>query len=86
MGLSTRLVVGGAVAGAALAYYVRSRRARTGESYLQIVRKLPGDALRWADDTRTRATHALEEGKTAARERDAEFTRQITAAAASPGA
>ena len=81
MGLSTRLIVSGAVTGAALAYYVRSRRARSGQGYLQIVRGLPGDALRWADDTRSRATHALEEGKTAARQRDAEFARQITAAA-----
>ena len=86
MGLSTRLIVSGAVASAALAYYVRNRRARTGEGYLEIVRRLPGDALRWADDTKARATHALEEGKTVARQRDAEFTRQITAAAASPGA
>ena len=86
MGFSTRLIVGGAVAGAALAYYVRGRRARTGEGYVEIVRKLPGDALRWADDTKTRAIHALEEGKTASRERDAEFTRQITAAATPPGA
>lgn len=86
MGFSTRLIVSGAVAGAALAYYVRNRRARTGQGYLEIVRRLPGDALRWADDTKSRATHALEEGKTAARERDAEFTRQITAAAAPSGA
>jgi hypothetical protein len=86
MGLSTKLVVGGAVAGAALAYYVRSRRARTGEGYLDIVRRLPGDALRWADQTRARATLALEEGRTAARERDAEFTRQLRAAGASSDA
>ena len=86
MSFPTRLIVGGAVAGAALTYYVRSRRARTGEGYLEIVRQLPGDVLRWADDTKTRAAHALQEGKTAARERDAEFTRQITAAATPPGA
>ena len=64
MGLSTKLIVSGAVAGAALTYYVRSRRARTGEGYLQIVRRLPGDALRWLDDTKAHAAKALEEGKT----------------------
>lgn len=86
MGLSTKLVVSGAVAGAALAYYVRSQRARTGESYLHIVRSLPGEVLRWVDDTRTRATKALEEGKGAARDRDEEFSRQLLSAGAPPGA
>jgi hypothetical protein len=86
MAFSTRLIVSGAVAGVALSYYVRSRRARTGESYLDIVRRLPGDALRWVDDTKARATRALEEGKTVARERDEELTRQLAAAGAPPGA
>ncbi len=86
MGFSTKLIVSGAVAGAALTYYMRSRRARTGEGYLQIVRSLPGDALRWADDTKARATKALEEGKGAARDRDEEFSRQLLAAGAPPGA
>lgn len=86
MGLATKAIVTGAVAGTALTYYVRSRRARTGESYLTIVRQLPGDALRWIDSTKTRATKALAEGKTAARERDEEFTRQLLAAGAPPGA
>ena len=86
MGLATKLLVGGAVVGTALSYYVRSRRQRTGEGYLSIVRQLPGDALRWVGDTRTRAVKALEEGKDAARDRDEEFTRQLTAAGAPPGA
>jgi hypothetical protein len=85
MGLSTRLVVSGAVAGAALAYYVRSRHAETGDSYLQIVRRLPGDVLRWVDDTKARATKALGEGRSAARDRDEEFSRQLLAAGAPPG-
>ncbi len=80
MGLPSRLVVGGIVAGAALAYYVQRRRARTGESYVQILLQLPSDAQRWVQDAQRRATHALEEGKTAARERDAELTRQLEAA------
>lgn len=85
MGLSTRLFVSGAVAGVAFSYYVRSRHVRTGESYLDIVRRLPGDALQWADDTRERAVKALEEGKTAARRRDEEFSRQLLAAGSPPG-
>ena len=86
MGLSTKLIVSGAVAGVALSYYVRSRHARTGEGYLAIVRQLPAHALRWVDDTRGRATKALAEGKTAARESDEEFTRQLLAAGAPSGA
>jgi hypothetical protein len=86
MGLSTKLIVSGAVAGVALSYYVRSRHERTGEGYLHIVRRLPGDALRWADDTKARATKALEEGRSAARVREEEFTRQLLAAGAPPGA
>ena len=86
MGLSTKLVVSSAVAGTALAYYVRTRRARTSEGYLQIMRSLPGDVRRWADETKSRAALALEEGKAAARDRDAEFAQQMLAAGAPPGA
>ena len=86
MGLSGRLVVGGIVAGAALAYYVQRRRTRTGEGYLQILMQLPSDAQRWVADAQRRATLALEEGKTAARERDAELTRQLEAAGSASAA
>jgi hypothetical protein len=86
MGLSTKLIVTGAMAGVALSYYVRSRHERTGESYLHIVRRLPSHAVRWAGDAKTRATKALEEGKSAARERDEQFTRQLLAAGAPSGA
>jgi hypothetical protein len=86
MGLSTKLIVSGAVAGAALGYFVRSRHQRTGESYLTIIRQLPGHAMSWVDDTRSRATRALEAGKVAARDREEEFTRQLNAAGAPPGA
>jgi len=67
MGLSTRLIVAGAVAGTAFAYYTRTRRARTGESYFDIVRALPatccagrtrpGRGRRWPS-TRARARPA----------------------------
>jgi hypothetical protein len=86
MGFSAKLIAGGLAAGAALAYYVQRRKARTGEGYLEIVRQLPGDAQRWAADARRRAVLAVEEGKSAARERDAELTRQLAAAAAPPPA
>jgi hypothetical protein len=82
MGLSSRLVVGGIVAGAALAYYVQRRRARTGEGYVQILLQLPSDAQRWVHDAQKKAALALEEGKTAARERDAELSTQLEAAGA----
>jgi hypothetical protein len=86
VGLSTRLVVGGAVAGTALAYYVRRQRACTGDGYLRIMRSLPGEVLRWADHTKSRAALALTEGKSAARERDAEFAQRLLAAGAPQGA
>jgi hypothetical protein len=84
MGFTSRLVVGGIAAGAALAYYVQKRRARTGEGYLDILRQLPSDAQRWAGDAKRKAAQALEEGKTAARDREAEFARQLTAAGEPP--
>jgi hypothetical protein len=92
MGLPNRLIVGGIAAGAALAYYVHRRRARTGESYLAIIKQLPGDAQRWASDAGRRATQALEDGKAAARDRDTQITGQLeavvenAAAPATPGA
>ena len=86
MGLTSKLVVGGVAAGAALAYYVQKRRARTGEGYLEILRQLPADAQSWVVDARRRATVALEDGKSAAREREADFAKQLTAASAPPAA
>ena len=86
MGLSGRLVVGGIVAGAALAYYVQRRRARTGQSYVQILLQLPSDAQRWVQDAQRRAALALEDGQAAARERDAELAAQLEAAGAKAAA
>ena len=84
MGFTGKLVVGGFAAGAALVYYVQKRRARTGESYVDILRQLPSDARHWAVDAKRRAALALEEGKAAARERDSDFTKQLTAASTPP--
>jgi hypothetical protein len=86
MGFASKFVAGGIAAGAALAYYVQKRRARTGEGYLDIVRQLPSDAQRWAGDAKRKAALALNEGKAAARERDADFSRRLTAASEPPAA
>jgi hypothetical protein len=86
MAFSSKLILGGIAAGAALAYYVQRRKARTGEGYVQILMQLPGDAQRWVADARSRATLALDEGKSAARERDAELTKQLEAAGTAPAA
>ena len=80
MGIPRGLIVGGVAAGAALAYYVQRRRPRTGEGYLDIIRQLPSDAQRWVGDARRRATQALEDGKTAARDREADIAGQLAAA------
>lgn len=79
-----KCVIGGIAAGAALAYYVRRRRARTGESCPTILKNLPGDTRRWVGGVRRRAVAALEEGKTAARDRDAELDGQLASAGAPP--
>ena len=86
MGFASKLVVGGIAAGAALAYYVQKRRARTGEGYLDILRQLPSDAQRWALDAKRKGALALEDGKAAARARDTDFTKQLAAAGAPPAA
>ncbi len=86
MGFASKLLVGGIAAGAALAYYVQTRRARTGEGYLDIIRQLPHDAQRWAGDAKRKAALAIEDGKAAAREREADFTKQLTAASLPPAA
>ena len=86
MAFGIKLVAGGMAAGAALAYYVQKRRARTGEGYLDIFRQLPSDAQRWAGDAKRKAALALAEGKVAAHERDADFTRRLTATSVPPAA
>jgi len=79
VGFASKFILGGVAAGAALAYYVHQRHGRTGESYVDIARLLPGQAQRWAAGARRRATLALEDGKSAARERETEITGQLAA-------
>ena len=87
MGLSTKLIVSGAVAGVALTYYVRARRERTGESYLaHRPATCPAHALRWVDDTKARAIEGPRRGQES---RPATATRNSPgrlAAGAPPGA
>jgi hypothetical protein len=80
MGLSTRLIVGGMAAGAALAYYVTNRHAATGEPYREILAQLPSVARSSMAGVKRRATLALDEGRAAARAREADYTRQLEAA------
>jgi hypothetical protein len=86
MGLSSRLVIGGLAGGVALTYYVRKQRRDTGAGYVEILRRLPSDAQRWAGQARRRVTLALESGRIAAQARDAEFTRALSAASVPPNA
>jgi hypothetical protein len=80
MGLSTRLIVGGVAAGAALVYYVGRRHSATGEAYLDILAQLPAAARNSIAGVKRRATLALEDGRAAARAREDDFTRQLEAA------
>lgn len=80
MGLSTRLIVGGVAAGAALAYYVKRRHGATGETYLDILAQLPAVARSSVANVKRRASLALEDGRAAARAAEADFARQLEAA------
>lgn len=72
------------LAGAGLVYYVHHRHQCSGAGYLDVVRQLPGDVQRAGDEVRRRATEAVERGRAAARDRDAELARRLTAAGPSP--
>jgi hypothetical protein len=74
------LVFGATLAGAGLAYYVHQRSAATGESYLEVVRQLPGEVRRSYDKTRERAVLALDEGLRVARLREDAVQRELDTA------
>ena len=75
------VIFGSALLGAGVAYYVRDRSRSTGQSYLEVLRLLPGDARRVYDQARHRAQLALNEGLRAAGEREQQVQRDLTAAA-----
>jgi CRISPR/Cas system-associated protein Csm6 len=70
------------MAGAGLAYYVYQRHQRTGVGYLDVIKQLPGEVQRASDEARRRAAEAFEQGKAAARSREADLVRQLEAAGA----
>ena len=81
------LVFGTALMGAGLAYYVRERSETTGQSYFEVLRQLPGEARRGLGEARRRAQLALDDGRRAARDRESQVERALTAAAShDPGA
>jgi hypothetical protein len=73
-------VFGAVLAGAGLAYYVHERSNATGQSYVEVLRQLPGELRRTYDSTRERALLALEEGLKAARLREDQVERELVAA------
>jgi hypothetical protein len=77
--LSSKLLITGVVTGAAITYYVKKRRARTGEGYLAILIQLPSEAQRRFADVKRRAVLAIEDGRVAARDRATELSRQLAA-------
>jgi hypothetical protein len=65
------------VTAAGVGYYAYRRHCDTGQSYLDIVRQLPGEVQR-------RATDAMTEGRAAARRRDDELQRQLQTGSTTP--
>ena len=75
------VIFGCALAGVGVAYYVRERSQATGQSYLEVLRLLPGDARRAYGQVRDRAQLSLTEGLRAAGERERQVQHDLTAAA-----
>ena len=65
------------VTGAGVAYYAYRKHCDTGQSYLDIVKQLPGEVQR-------RAGEAVSEGRAAARRRDQEMARQLQTGSSAP--
>jgi hypothetical protein len=75
------LVFGTALASAGLAYYVRDRRLATGQSYVDVLRQLPSEALRGYGEARRRAQLAIDDGLRAARLRENQVDHALVASA-----
>ena len=75
------LVFGTALAGAGLAYSVRDRRLATGQSYVDVLRQLPSEAMRGYGEARRRAQLAIDDGLRAARLRENQVDHALVAAA-----
>lgn len=77
------LGLGVVVAGVGLAYRVRRESMRTGDGYLAALRQLPAQASSLVDDVRRRGRLAASEGLQAARMREEQVARRLTAAESS---
>jgi hypothetical protein len=86
MSLLNRLVGAAVITGVGVAYYVHQRKVRSGASYLDVIKQLPGEVQRVSTEARRRASEAVEQGKAAARRRDAELARQLESAGSAPAA
>ena len=75
------LAFGTALAGAGLAYYVRDRKQATGQSYVEVLRQLPSEALRGYGEARRRARLAIDDGLRAARLHEGKVDQALGAAA-----
>ena len=75
------LLFGTALAGAGVAYYVRDRSQATGQSYIEVLRQLPSEALRGYGEARRRAQRAIDDGLRAARVREGQVERALVVAA-----
>ena len=75
------LVFGGVLVGASLAYYVRERSQATGQSYVEVLRLLPGEARRGYGEARRRAQLAIDDGLRAALMREHQVDRALVAVA-----
>lgn len=75
------LVFGTVLAGATVAYYVHERSASTGQSYVEVLRQLPGEARRGYGEARRRAQLAIDDGLRAARVRERQVDHALGAAA-----
>jgi len=84
MRLPGALGLGAVVAGVGVAYCARRQSLRTGEGYLAALRQLPTQASSLVDDVRRRARLAVSEGLQAARMREDQVARRLTAAESSP--
>jgi hypothetical protein len=77
------LGLGAVVAGVGLVYCVRRESLRTGEGYLAALRQFPAQTSSLVDDARRRGRLAVSEGLQAARMREEQVARRLTAAESS---
>lgn len=80
------LVFGTALAGAGVAHYVRERSRASGQSYVEVLRQLPGEVRRGYGEARQRAQLAVGDGLRAARAREHQVEHGLLATTRSDAA